>query len=383
MTNGQQLGLILGGGGARAAYQVGVLKAIAEIIPEDVNNPFPILCGTSAGSINAAVLAASALSFKEGVGRLVGVWENFAVEKVYRADIWSACWRGGRLIFYAMTGGLGQTGPRSLLDNTPLRQLLERHLSFERIDQAVDSGDLRALAVTACSYTTGKSVSFYRGSPDLVPWERARRLGRRGRIHLDHLLASSAIPVVFPAIAIDGEYFGDGSMRQTAPISPALHLGADKVLVIGVRQKQAANVQAPALTQDYPSIGQTAGYILDTLFLNSLDADIERLQQTNRTLQHIPANRRAQTGLKTVQTLVISPSQDIAAIAAPYIDLLPASVEYLMRIIGARRAGGQRLLSYLLFESEFCRELIKLGFNDALEARKQVLEFLEPSWERA
>ena len=182
---GPQVGLILGGGGARAAYQIGVLKAIAEIIPDSINNPFPVICGTSAGSVNAAVLAASALNFKDGVKRLVGVWENFEIEKVFRADVWSAVSRGSRLIITMTTGGLGHVVPRSLLDNTPLRELLERHVSFERIDRAVERGEMRALCVTACSYKTGRSVSFYRGANDLAPWSRHRRQGKRAHIHLD------------------------------------------------------------------------------------------------------------------------------------------------------------------------------------------------------
>ena len=378
MPSRPQVGLILGGGGARAAYQIGVLKAIADIIPESMNNPFPVVCGTSAGSINAAVLAASALRFKEGVSRLVGVWENFEIEKVFRTDVWSAFSRGGRLIFTMLTGGFGQSGPKSLLDNTPLRELLERHLSFDRIDQAVGSGEMRALCVTACSYRTGRSVSFFRGADDLQPWTRARRLGKPARIHIDHLMASSAIPIIFPAVAIEGEYFGDGSMRQTAPISPALHLGADKVLVIGVRQEHQIESEIPAEPMTYPSMGQIAGYILDTLFLSSLNADIERLQRINQTLSLLSERNQTETELRHIETFVISPSQDIAAIAEPHIDALPLSVQYLMRVIGARRGSGERLLSYLLFHSTFCQELIDLGYNDTIEHREKLLEFLGP-----
>lgn len=378
MRTRPQIGLILGGGGARAAYQIGVLKAIADIIPDNINNPFPIICGTSAGSINAAVLAASALRFKEGVSRLVGVWENFEVEKVFRTDLLSACTRGGRLIFTMLTGGFGRSGPKSLLDNTPLRELLERHLSFERIDQAVDSGEMQALCVTACSYKTGRSVSFYRGADHLQPWTRARRLGKSAHIHIDHLMASSAIPIIFPAVAIDGEYFGDGSMRQTAPISPALHLGADKVLVIGVRQEQEVESETPAQQMEYPSIGQIAGYILDTLFLSSLNADIERLQRINQTLSLLSEPNQTETELRHIETFVISPSEDIAAIAEPHVDALPLSLQYLMRVIGARRGSGERLLSYLLFHSTFCRELIDLGYRDTIEHRVKLLGFLSP-----
>lgn len=376
MQSDSRVGLVLGGGGARAAYQVGVLRAIADIVPDDMGNPFPIISGTSAGSINAAVLAASSMRFKEGIRRLVGVWENFEADKVYRADPWDAFSRGGRLLFAMVTGGFAQSSPRSLLDNTPLRELLERHVAFERIDQAVECGALRALCVTACSYRSGRSVSFYRGAGDLGPWQRARRLGRRAGIHIDHLMASSAIPIIFPAVEIEGEYFGDGSMRQTAPVSPVLHLGANKVLIVGVRREVPIEPEVDAGPPEYPRMGQIAGYILDTLFLNSLNADIERLQRINQTLSLLPPDARSETELRAIETLIISPSEDIAAIAEPHIDTLPASVRYLMRVLGARRGSGRRLLSYLLFERAFCRELIDLGIRDTMVQKDQLLEFL-------
>lgn len=372
---GQQIALILSGGGARAAYQVGVLKAVADIISNGSENPFPILCGNSAGCINAAALAAAAPDFKAGVARLVGVWSEFEIEQVFCADVWSAASRGSQLILAMLTGGAGNAGPRSLLDNTPLRNLLLKHIPFGKIDQAVDSGDLRALCVTACSYTTGCSVSYYRGAADLPPWSRARRLGMRTSINIDHLMASSAIPIVFPAVAIGGEYFGDGSMRQTSPISPALHLGAAKVLIIGVRQ-EAPQAPATESAPGYPGMGQIAGYILDTLFLNSLNADIERLQRINQTLKLVPDDARKRIDLRPIETFIISPSQDIGAIAEPHMDLMPSAVQYLMRVIGARRGGGKRLLSYLLFHGTFCQELIDLGFKDTMRRKDALQEFL-------
>jgi NTE family protein len=376
---GHQIGLILSGGGARAAYQIGVLRAIADILPDAAPNPFPIICGTSAGSINAAALAAAAPDFKTGVARMVRVWSGFEIEQVYHADVWSAASRGSRLIFAMLTGGSGHAGPRSLLDNTPLRELLLKNVPFERIDQAVDNGDLRALSVTACSYNTGRSVSWYRGAEDLQPWTRARRLGVHTSISVDHLMASSGIPIVFPAVAVDGEYFGDGSMRQTSPISPALHLGADKVLIIGVRQESpqaSANFIPPGPGVQYPGMGQIAGYILDTLFLNSLNADIERLQRINQTLELVPAAARERIALRSIETFIISPSQDIGAIAEPHMDLMPSAVQYLLRVIGARRGGGKQLLSYLLFHGTYCGELMDLGFNDTMNSKDKLREFL-------
>ena len=375
---GAQTGLILSGGGARAAYQVGVLKAIAEILPHHVRNPFPILSGTSAGSINAAVLAASAPDFQAGVRGLVSVWSNFEVEQVFRTDVWSAASHSGRLILTMLTGGREGGGPRSLLDNSPLRELLAQRVHFDHIETAVNRGDLQALSVTSCSYTTGSSVSHFCGEETLRPWSRARREGARTRIDLEHLMASSAIPVLFPAVKIGSEYFGDGSMRQTSPISPALHLGAEKVLIIGVRQDTSTGDSSSTLPAQlpYPSIGQIGGYVLDTLFLNSLNADIERLERINQTLELVPVAQRGESSLKQVATFVISPSQDIGALAEPHMDLMPAAVQYLLRVVGARQDGGKRLLSYLLFNGVFCSELIELGVSDTLQRKDQLLEFL-------
>lgn len=368
------IGLVLGGGGARAAYQVGVLKALAEMVPADHSSPFQVVCGTSAGSINAAVVAAASAQFHEGVRRLVGVWENFEVEKVFRADAWSALSHGLRWMA-GMAGGGGRVAPRSILDNAPLRGLLERHIPFDRIGQALDSGLLRALCVTVCSYTTGRSVSFFQAASGVQSWARARRLGRRADINLDHLMASAAIPMFFPAVRIGTEYFGDGSMRQTAPLSPALHLGAEKVLIVGVRQEQDLP-ESDDGGSDYPGFGQIAGYVLDTLFLNSLYADIERLERINQTLSLVPARHAADTALRRVETLVVSPSRDIAAIAEPLHDQFPRTVRYLLRVLGANKENGKRLMSYLMFERPFCRAVIELGYLDVMARRVEIQDFL-------
>lgn len=371
MSGKPMIGLLLGGGGARAAYQVGVLKAVAEVLPEGSGNPFQVICGASAGGINAAVVASHALRFQEGIRRLVGVWENFTIGKVFRDDAWSATTRSSRWFLAVLTGGAGGA-PKSILDVTPLRSLLEHHVAFDRIDQAIISGALRAVCVTASSYTSGRSMSFYQGVPELEPWSRARRDGIPAKLNVDHLMASAAIPILFPAVGIDGQYFGDGSMRQTAPTSPALHLGADKILVIGVRQEDAAvQTEEP----DYPGVGQIAGYILDTLFLNSLSADIERLERINRTLIYVKDKERMP--LRQVETLVISPSKDLAAMAEPLYHLFPVSVRYLLAVLGARRGSGRRLMSYLLFERPYCQALVDLGYKDAMDRRFDIWKLLD------
>lgn len=372
MSSRPRVGLLLGGGGARAAYQVGVLKAVAEIVPEEAGNPFPVICGSSAGGINAAVVASHAMQFHEGIRRLAGVWENFETGQVFRADAWSALSRSSRWLFAMLTGG-AWSGPESILDVSPLRSLLNRHVAFDRIDQAIAQGVLRAVCVTASSYSTGRSISFYQGVPELEQWGRARRDGVATRLDIDHLMASAAIPILFPAVGIGGEYFGDGSMRQTAPTSPALHLGADRILVIGVRREPGAAREDA--DYDYPGMGQIAGYILDSLFLNSLSADLERLNRINDTLAHV--HNKENTPLRQVDTLFISPSQDLAAIAEPLFHLFPASVRYLLAVLGARRRGGRRLTSYLLFERRFCQALVNLGYRDAMDREPEIRAFLD------
>lgn len=374
MQGRPRVALLLGGGGARAAYQVGVLKAIAEILPRGAGNPFPVICGASAGGINAAVVASHVTDFHEGVRRLAGVWENFEVDQVFRADAWSALSRSSRWFFALLSGG-AWGGPKSILDVSPLRALLERHVAFDRIEDAIHSGVLHAVCVTASSYSSGRSISFYQGAPGLEDWRRARRDGTAATLGIDHLMASAAIPILFPAVGIGGEYFGDGSMRQTAPTSPALHLGADRILVIGVRQESVAGSTEDG-DPDYPGVGQIAGYILDTLFLNSLSADIERLERINDTLEYV--HDRESTPLRQVDTLLISPSRDLAAIAEPLYHHFPASIRYLLAVLGARRGGGRRLMSYLMFERPFCRALVDLGYRDAMDREPAIRAFLQP-----
>ena len=373
-----KVGLILAGGGARAAYQVGVLKAVAEMLPPDCPNPFPILSGTSAGAINATTLAIYATRFHEGVRRLVHVWQNFHVDQVFRADAPGVLANGLRWFAAMVAAGLGRRNPHALLDRAPLRRLLYRTMPLARIQEAINAGALHALSITASGYGSGQSVSFFQGAPSLATWKRARRVGSAANITLDHLMASSAIPFVFAAVKINREYFGDGSMRQMAPISSALHLGADRVLVVGVRQEDssaAARVEA----DEYPSIAQIAGHVLNSIFLDSLEADLERLQRINKTIRLIPAHHLRESGvtLRGVDVLVISPSEDLEKIAARHAHRLPRSIRFLLRGLGAFNRNGSNLVSYLLFEKPFCRELIDLGYKDAMHRKEEILRFLE------
>lgn len=371
-------GLILPGGGARNAYQAGVLKAIGDMLPEDVENPFPVICGTSSGALNAVLLASSATRFQEGVDRLYGIWANFHVGKVFRTDSWTALKSGLRWGLTFITGGLGKGQPRFVLDNSPMREMLERHIRFARIQQAIDTGVLRAVSVTASGYTSGTSITFFQGIEDLAPWKRARRLGKRTELTLNHLMASSAIPVLFPAVKLRNEFYGDGSMRQSAPLSPALHLGANRLLIIGVRNPVPDVAPDEATDIPYPSFGHISGYIFDTLFMDSLDADIERMRRINHTISETRDKQveYKDTSLRQIDYLVISPSQDVRNIVARYVGNFPLSVRILLKGIGALAREGRPLMSYLMFDAPYCKELMELGYQDALASRGQILHLL-------
>ncbi|MBI2297305.1 MAG: patatin-like phospholipase family protein [Betaproteobacteria bacterium] len=375
--NRPNVALVLTGGGARAAYQVGVLRALSELLPSDVHTPFSVICGTSAGAINAAVLAMNAGDFRRGVRRLMTVWKNFRVRHVYRADPWGAFSNSARWISALITGGAILHRPVSLLDNAPLATLLGRHLDFPAIQSAIDAGHLTACAITCSGYTSGQSVTFFQGVPGLQPWQRARRVGVPMPIAVEHLLASSALPFIFPPVHINREYFGDGSMRQIAPVSPALHLGADRLLVIGVG-RQLQHGQERLRSEAYPSLAQIAGHALNSIFLDSLEVDLERLQRVNRTIEMIPPEvlERNRFPLHHVDFRVISPSEELERIATAHVDELPRTIRALLYTVGALRRSGANLLSYLLFEKSYCRALIRLGYQDTMERKDDLLALL-------
>lgn len=371
-----RLGLVLTGGGARAAYQVGVLRAIADMLPSHAYCPFPIICGTSAGAINAAGLAMSATHFSVGVRQLETVWSNLHVDQVHRADLPGVIRNTIHCVGSLLSSKLART-PFSLLDNSPLRQLLGCRLPFRGIQRSIHLGALRALAVTMWGYTSGQSVTFYQGDNNILPWSRAMRVGVAARIGIQHLLASSAIPLIFPAVRLNREYFGDGSMRQLAPLSPALHLGADRVLVIGVNKKKDAPVERVKVTS-YPPVAQIAGHVMSSIFVDSLDVDLERLQRINDTLALIPHEVRKEGGtlLRPIKSMVITPSERINEIAQQHAYSLPRTMRYLYRAVGGMAPSGSRLLSYVLFEASYCRALIDLGYRDTMQQENEVLKFI-------
>lgn len=373
--NPSKTGLVLSGGGARAAYQVGVLKAIARLLPNDSQNPFDVISGTSAGAINSVALASYASHYKRGIRHLERIWQNFSCDQIFRTDIrglvgWSTTFLLNS--FFGFKAG----EPVSLLDNRPLGELLNKVIFFENIQKAIDAGHLHAIAVTASGYASGESVSFFQANKSVKNWQRMRRIGVRSRIGVDHLLASSAIPTVFPAQKINREYFGDGAVRQLAPISPALHMGAEKILVIGVsgsahRRKNRTQMQA------YPSMAKIMNHMFNAAFLDSMETDVERLTRINNTLSKIPAHVIEENGigLKPVDILEINPSEAIDDIAARHARELPKGLRFFLKGSGTTRKGGAGVLSYLLFERGFCRDLIQHGYEDAMRQKDDILEF--------
>ncbi len=371
------LGLVLPGGGARAAYQVGVLRAIAEMMPHGSPTPFRVITGTSAGAINATVLASHAGHFQLGVRRLSHVWNNFTTGQVYRDD-WGTVVRTSLHWLSAMVlGGLRSKNPTSLLDNTPLRELLHRHVRFERIAHGIADGALDAVGVTASGYASARAITFFQGAAHMNPWLRPRREGRREPLSVAHLMASTAMPFIFPPELIGEQYYIDGAVREAAPLSAAVHLGADRLLVIGSRDEHTRSSPDPDMPS--PTLGQIAGYMLDTIFLDGLYSDLERLTRINQIVGQVQAGTLRKTPwapLKRIDTHIIVPSTDIRTIARRHVEEFPRPVRTLLRGVGGFNTGGLQLMSYLLFQQGFCRELSQLGYSDCMAARRKLEPFL-------
>jgi NTE family protein len=379
-------GLVLTGGGARAAYQAGVLDAVSSILRDagwpSQQNPFDIICGTSAGALNATILACRADDFGQGLDILKETWEGIEASQVYRVDPLGMASTGTRWVSLLSFGWLSRkwhgNRPSSLLDNTPLVTRLHHLLDLPRLDAALENGDLYALAVTASSYTHGHHITFYQAAEGVLPWKRKQRFAWRDQIGMQHLLASSAIPMIFPAVPIYCnnriEYCGDGAMRQVAPISPAIHLGADKVFVIGAGR---LGETSPAATAADPTLAQIAGHAMSCIFLDTLAADMDRLERINKLVDILTPEQRAQTGLRSIEMLVVSPSQPLEEIASRHIGSLPRTMRALLGGIGATELRGATLASYLLFEASYARELMDLGRRDTYSRRDDVLSFFD------
>ncbi|ARN76482.1 hypothetical protein BST96_17800 [Oceanicoccus sagamiensis] len=366
------------GGGARAAYQVGVLKALAEITKAEYDYPFPVLCGTSAGALNAVAIASKEQSFEQSCAWLEELWLNLGTDHVYRSD-WSGIFRNAwRLIASLFNSGIAVGRPVALLDNAPLKQFLREKIDFSGIGRNLKAGKLSAVCVTAMNYTERVSVSFYQGGPENAEWQRWRRQGIPTPLQLRHLLASTAIPTIFPPQRIGRNYYGDGALRQLAPISPALHLGADKVMIISTTGHKR-NYDQPYSRIHSPAFGQVIGHLLNSAFVDSLETDIELLEQMNQLLKISNSELKNQEGrtLRPVDIHVVSPSEDIDALADEHFKELPTSIKTFLRVSGGgSSSGGVNIASYLLFTPKFCQHLINLGYKDGKDQAEEILAFL-------
>jgi NTE family protein len=372
--------LILSGGGARAAYQVGVLQALADLRP-DLHNPFPIVCGTSAGAINAVAMAAYPGNFYHAVASLDKTWRELQIEQVFKTGWWDLLGNLGRIAGSFLHDGLAKERPLALLDNSPLRQLLIDVIPFDNLAKRISAGDLRAICITAMGYNTGESVAFFQGAENLRGWRRARRVGTPSSITVEHLLASSAIPTIFPAVYLSREYFGDGAMRQVAPISPALHLGANRLFVIGVSSNlNRARWGIQKLPQKRaPSVAQIIGQMFNSAFIDSLEGDLEHMERVNALLTEAGDERSDKTShLRAVESVVISPSKPLDKIAGRHVRDLPDSLRFFLRKTGATaHGGGAAVASYLLFCHGYCNELMELGYRDAMAEKSEIDRFFD------
>lgn len=362
--------LLLTGGGARAAYQVGVLKAIASVLPRNQKSPFKVICGTSAGAINAVSMACYASCFHLGVKKTEWVWKNFETSQVYESS-WTGV-LGHLLQNYLSKFRKSQIDrPTSLLNNAPLVELLSELVDYKRIDRNILSDHLHAISVNASSYSDGDSISFFQSSLN-DEWQRAKRKGVKTILTTKHLLASAAIPLVFPSVKIGEEFFGDGSIHQLSPLSPAIHLGADRILIIGVEQPKEDKYYGNS--EFHPDSATITGHLLDTIFTDSLNSDLERMQRVNATLTH---TNEQKAGLKKVESMLINPSRNFNKIASKHYHNMPPAIRFLLRFAGVTRDSESALISYLMFEKPFTQELIQLGYEDGLEQIDAISEFLE------
>ncbi len=373
---GCKTALLLTGGGASAAYQVGVLKAISKFMPRNHGIPFPIISGTSAGAINATTIACYASCYHLGIRRLEYIYNHMHTGHIYHSSASKVFGHIARGLLGSYRAGYAPKQAMSLLNNDPLRQLLNRVVDFRRIDGNINNGYLSSIAITASSYTSGDSISFYQADKSITPWQRAKRRGVQTTLHTDHLMASSAIPLIFPSVKIKREHFGDGSVSQLSPLSTPIHLGAEKIFIVGIKQPQQDIHHAVDFHQP-PSSATIAGHLMDTVFSEALSSDLERMQRINKTVNLIDKNKRnLQSSLKPIESFLINPSKNFHVLAHEHYDELQWALRFILRLMGSGKDSDSSLTSYILFQQNYCKQLIQVGFHDAMEKEAEIREFL-------
>lgn len=376
--DGGELAMVLGGGGARGAYQVGLLRFLAKHRPD---LRLPILVGVSAGAINAAHLAALPGRFTERVERITRLWSELTVDQVFRVD---SPGLGRKVLRWALElsvlGGR-ERRPRAggLLDTSPLRELLQHTLGgrdgeLAGIDVNIAADRLRAIAIMTTHYATGRTVTWCQGRR-IREWERPQRVSRLTTLRVEHVLASAALPGIFPAVRVGDGWYGDGGIRLHAPLAPAVHLGARRIVAVSTRYARTAEEAARPVVEGYPPPAQVLGVILNAIFLDLLEQDGHQLERINRLLRFVPPEHRG--GLREVDLLVLRPSTDLGALANDYEPQLPGFFRYLTRRLGTKRARSQDLLSLVMFQPDYIRALIRLGEEDAEARGSEVLAFFD------
>jgi NTE family protein len=374
----QKVGLVLSGGGARGAYQAGLMKALVEISQQgSASLPISIITGVSAGAINAAHLASTWNDPIESTKALAQLWSILESENIFRTDAASIGHIAARWVADTAFGSLRKTKKaRSLLDTAPLQELITKQIDFTKIKERIKEGCLEALGITAMDYASSTSVTFVQGHENVQPWDRSRRKSVLCEMTPEHVMGSSALPLFFPPIQVGASAYGDGALRNMAPLSPAIHLGADKLIVVGVRKADDPNVEPPKLYE--ATIARVVGVIMNAILLDCVEVDMERMIRINNTLRNVPESHRGTLTLRPIEYLWLRPSQDIGLMASGHFEKLPSLLRYLVGGLGSAKESSE-LTSYLLFDPEYCGKLVELGYNDGWAQQDEIKAFLQPA----
>jgi NTE family protein len=386
LSRSPRTGLVLVGGGARGAYQAGVLKGLGDILGKKYGSrPFlDIITGVSAGGINAAYIASRADRMLEALDGLYALWKNIHVEQVMKTGALSLASMGSKWVRDLTLGGLmpaSFTHSNHLLDTAPLRDFLSKNIDFPGLAENIRRGTLHGFAVSATNYNTGTAVTFFDGHEQIKTWTRSARLGRRSNIHLEHVVASASIPFLFRPVPVEGAYYGDGGIRMSTPLSPAIHLGSDRVLAISIRHPRSdestVRLNLAQEQQQEISVADIAGVMLNAAFLDGLDGDAERMERINETIQLIDEKRRAEHPyfLRTIPLQVIRPSMDLGLLAVDQFKRFPLALRYVLKGIGASDERGSDFMSYLAFDPAYTAPLLELGRSDALALKDEIEAF--------